>query len=222
VIGKGFPHPDADRTIVGVVGDAALFARRGKFAGEEYVPLQPRHYAEAVLVAKGRVDAKSLLEPLRAAAGFADVRVLPKTVLLAPAYNARFRGPRLARLISLLVAVLVLALACLGIAGVVAYAVKVRTREIGIRRALGADASRVCVLLVRQLAVPVSAGLILGIALGESASRMLAREPFYLAAHDVRGSLAAMLVFVLAALIAALAPASRALSIDPVRALRHE
>lgn len=222
VIGKRFPQPHSTRTIVGVAGDAALFARRGNFAGEEYVPLEPGQYAEAVLVARGRIGAESLLDPLRQAARLADARVLPRTVRLQSAYDARFRAPRLARLISGLVAALVLALACLGIGGVVAYAVKVRTKEIGIRRALGADARRVCALLLRQLAVPVGVGLAAGAALGVAASQTLAGEPFYLTAPDTRGSVFAILIFVLAALIAALAPASRALAIDPVHALRHE
>ena len=221
-VGKGFPQRTSERTIVGIVADAAIFARRGDFSGEEYVPLEPAQYAEAVLVARSRGDAESLLDPLRQGARAADARVLPKTVLLQSAYEARFRGPRLTRLFSGLIAMLVLSLACLGIAGVVAYAVRVRTREIGIRRALGADGVRVCVLLLRQLMVPVLSGLIAGTALGGFASRLLAGEPFFLTAADARGSAAALLLFVLAAFAAALGPASRALSIDPVRALRHQ
>jgi predicted permease len=222
VIGKGFPQPHSKRTIVGVAGDAALFARQDQFSGEEYVPLSSAQYAEAVLVARSRNGAESLLHPLRQAARLADGRVLPKTVVLTSAYETRFRAPRLARLISGLVATLVLALACLGIGGVVAYAVKVRTKEIGIRRALGADARRVCGLLLRQLTIPVGIGVTAGTALGIAASQVLARDPFYLTAPDARGSVLAIIVFVLAALIAALAPVSRALAIDPVRALRHE
>jgi predicted permease len=171
VIGKGFPHPRSDRTIVGVVGDAALVARRGNLTGEEYVPMQAAQYADAVLIARSRGSAELLLDPLRQAARLSDPRVLPKTVLLASAYEARFRTPRLARLISGLVASLVLALACLGIAGVIAYSVKVRTKEIGIRRALGADATQVCALLLRQLTWPIAAGLLAGTVVGITATQ---------------------------------------------------
>ena len=221
VIGKGFPTAQSKRTIVGVVGDAALVPRRGDFDGEEYIPMREGQYSEAVLVAKSRGGPELLLEPLRTAARFADERVLPKTLLVAPAYEARFRAPRLASLISGLVAALVLGLACLGIAGVVAYGVKVRTKEIGIRRALGADAPRLCGLLLRQLALPVSLGTVAGTAIGVAVTRLLAQESLHLPISDATPALA-IFVFVLSALLAGLAPASRALSVDPVRALRHD
>jgi len=121
-----------------------------------------------------------------------------------------------------LVAVLVLALACLGIFGVVAYAAKLRTKEIGIRRALGADAPRVVGLLLRQLAWPVGLGMVIGTAAGVVASRLLGKAPFYLAVTDVTAPGAALAVFTIASLAAAVAPASRAMLLDPVRALRHE
>jgi ABC-type antimicrobial peptide transport system permease subunit len=143
-------------------------------------------------------------------------------VAISKAGAIALRRPRLARLISALVAGLVLGLACVGIAGVVAYAVKARTKEIGIRRALGADASRVCALVVGELAWPVALGMTAGIALGVMASRLLAADPFYLTIADATAPLPAVVLFLLAALAAALAPASRALTIDPVRTLRHD
>lgn len=221
VIGKAYPTHRSDRTIIGVAGDADLSGRRNP-GGEEYVPLEEAQYAQAVLVARSRSDPEALLNPLRVAAREADGRVLPKTVLLTPAYEKRFRGPWLASLISGLVAALVLGLACLGIAGVVAYAVKVRTKEIGIRRALGADLTCLCALLLRQLALPVGLGLVAGTALGFAASRLLAQDPFYLTVIDPAGPGLAVLLFVVAAFIAALAPASRASAIDPIIALRHD
>ena len=222
VIGKRYPTERSDRQIVGVVGDATLLPPRIQTDGTEYVPMKPRAFGAAVLVAKSHGDPAGIADALRSVARNADARVLPRTVMLAPAYESRFRLPRLARLVSSLVAVLVLALACFGIAGIVAYAVKVRTKELGIRRALGANGPRLCGVVLRQLLVPVVLGGVLGVVAGLEASRVLARDPFNLAIGDAGVSAVALSLFVLSALTAALAAASRALSIDPIRALRHD
>ena len=222
VIGKAYPTSKSARRIVGVVGDAALTPLRGDYAGDEYIPFKTSQYSEAVLVAKGRVGPDVVVEALRSAARQADSRVLPKTVILAASFDSRFRMQRLARLVSGVVAALVLALACLGIAGVVAYSVKVRTKELGIRRALGANPSRLVGVLLRQLSIPVGSGVALGAAVGLAASQALAHDPFNLAVGSTTVSILALVLFLVFALASALAAASRALSIDPIRALRHD
>ena len=186
------------------------------------MPLGPGQYGGAVLLAKSRASAGTLLTPLHAAARAADARVQPITRLLAHEYERGLRAPMLASTIAALVAALVLTLACLGIFGVVAYAVKLRTKEIGIRRALGADAPRVIVTLLRQLVWPVAIGMAVGTMGGLVASRLLAGRPFHLAVTDVVAPTVALAVFALSGLAAALIPASRATSEDPVRALRYE
>ena len=102
------------------------------------------------------------------------------------------------------------------------YAVKLRTKEIGIRRAPGADAPRVFATLLRQLAWPVTIGMLAGTAAGVLASRLLGCALFHLAATDPVAPAAALAIFALAGLGAALRPASRAMRADPVHALRHE
>jgi hypothetical protein len=102
------------------------------------MPLGPQHYQDAVLLAKSRANPRGLVAPLRAVAKRADPRVFPESRLLIDEYQAKLRGPRLANAIAGGVAGLVLTLACPGIFGVVSYAMKLRAKEIGIRRALGA------------------------------------------------------------------------------------
>ena len=102
-----------------------------------------------------------------------------------------------------------------------AYSVKSGERD-GIRRALGADAPRVFATLLRQLAWPVSVGMLIGTAAGLLASRLLAGAPFHLAVADAISPMAALSVFALAGFAAALLPASRAMREDPVQALRYE
>lgn len=115
-----------------------------------------------------------------------------------------------------------LTLACLGIFGVVSYGVKLRAKEIGIRRALGAGASRVYATLLHRLVWPVGIGIALGTAAGFGASVVLGHSPFHLAVADATAPALAFTVFALAGLAAALVPASWAVRADPVRALRHE
>lgn len=222
VVGRPFPKTKPNRTVIGIAGDASVMQLRAADGAEEYMPLAPSHFPGAVLLAKARTNPQGLLQPLRAAARAIDSRVLPNTRLLVNDYAAGLRGPRLASTIAGLVASLVLTLACLGIFGVVSYAVKLRTKEIGIRRALGADAARVYGTLLRQLAWPVGLGMAIGVAAGYGASKLLGGEPFFLAVTEVRVPVAALAVFAAAGLVAALIPASRAVRADPVRALRHE
>jgi predicted permease len=222
VLGRGYPKSKPTRTIVGVARDAMILDLRASNSAEEYNPLEPYHYIGAVLLVKTRTTPQGVLLPLQAAARSADGRVQPTTRVLSADYEERLRQPALASTIAGLVAVLVLTLACLGIFGVVAYTVKLRTREIGIRRALGAGAPSILATVLRQLVWPIGIGIVVGMAAGLVASRLLGGKPFYLAVTDATAPSAALLVFVLAGLAAAIFPASRAMYDDPIRALRHE
>jgi hypothetical protein len=222
VLGKGYPRSKPTRTIVGVAGDASVIQLRASDSAEEYMPLRAGDYPGAVLLARSRTEPELLLQPMYQAARSADSRLQPRMRLLRADYARALQGPRLASVISVLIAALVLVLASLGIFGVVAYAVELRTKEIGIRRALGADAPRVYAALVRQLAWPVGVGMLAGTVAGGFASRLLARAPFHLAVSDPAAPTVALVVFALAALAASVLPASRAMKTDPLQALRHE
>ena len=222
VVGERYPRTKPTRTIVGVAADAMVAELRASNAAEEYMPLRRGDYQSAVLLAKSRSNPQHLLTLLHDAARAADGRVQPSTHLLVKEYERNLRAPALASTIAALVAGLVLTLACLGIFGVVAYAVKLRTKEIGIRRALGADTRAVFATLLRQLAWPAGSGVVAGTAAGFAASRVLAGSPFHLAIPDALAPTAALTIFVLAGLAAALVPASRAMRADPVDALRQE
>ena len=222
VVGKGYPRSNPNRTIVGVSADASILQLRASDSAEEYMPLGPGDYAGSVLLARSRTEPGRIVSAMYEAAREHDRRIQPATRLLTAEYDRALRAPRLASAIAGLVAALVLMLACLGVFGVVAYAVKLRTKEIGIRRALGADAPRVYAALLRQLAWPVGVGMVVGISAGIAASRFFAGPPFHLAVADPIAPAGALLVFALAGLAASLVPASRAMKSDPLQALRHE
>jgi len=113
-------------------------------------------------------------------------------------------------------------LAAVGIYGVMAYAVTQRTREIGIRMALGATSSSVMTLVVKQALILVFSGLILGIAGALGLTRFLANELYGVTATDPATFVEVSLGLVLIAVLASLIPTRRAVSVDPTVALRHE
>ena len=222
VLGRGYPRRDPKRTIVGVAADAGFVQPQATDRAQEYRPLDGDAWQRAVLTVRSRTGPDVLPALLMAAARGEDARVQPSVTLLRADYERLLRGPRLTSLIGTIVGALVLMLACLGIFGVTAYAARLRTKEIGIRRALGADAPRIYAVLLRQLAWPVGVGMAAGSAAGIGAGRVLAGAPFHLAAADPVAPAAALLVFLAAAGLAAIVPVSRALKSDPLHALRHE
>ncbi|MEP6730869.1 MAG: ABC transporter permease [bacterium] len=129
------------------------------------------------------------------------------------------------RMISILAssfALLATLLAGVGLYGVLSYSVAQRTREIGVRMALGADGARVRRLVMRQVSVMLLIGSVVGIAaalaLGRAARSML----FGLEGHDPVAVAAAVVLLAFVALVAGFIPARRAALIDPMNALRYD
>ena len=110
-------------------------------------------------------------------------------------FDRRMLGPRLTSAIASGVGLLTLALACLGIFGVVSYGVALRTKEIGIRVALGAQQPALFRAIVRQVLTPVGVGVVIGLALAIPAGLALGTEPFYLESTDPVTIAAALAVF---------------------------
>jgi ABC-type antimicrobial peptide transport system permease subunit len=113
-----------------------------------------------------------------------------------------------------------LLLAAIGIYGVMGYFVSRRTQEIGIRMALGATRADVVRLVVRQAAVPLGAGLVLGVLASLALTGVLQAELFGVSARDPRTLAVVAVLLAFVGLLATLIPARRAASIDPTRALR--
>ena len=114
------------------------------------------------------------------------------------------------------------ALAAIGIYGVMAYAVTERTREIGIRTALGAERSDVMRLVLGQSMALTAAGITVGMAGAAAATRYLEGMLFGLTRLDPATFIAMTLMFGVVAAIASFVPAYRATKVDPLIALRHE
>ena len=117
---------------------------------------------------------------------------------------------------------LAIVLAATGVYGIMAYAVTRRTREIGIRMALGAKPSQVLSVVIAHTALLVAIGTVAGLGLALAAGRLFSQILYGVSATDPLTYALAIGLMAAIALSACLVPARRAISVDPVRALRTE
>ena len=128
----------------------------------------------------------------------------------------------MAAALALAFAVVALVLSAVGLYSVMAYIVSQRTREIGIRMALGARRLDVLNLITKQGMKLAALGIVIGFALSLALSRALSAVLIDVSAYDVTIFLAVPVLLAAVALVACLVPARRATKIDPLKALRYE
>jgi ABC-type antimicrobial peptide transport system permease subunit len=117
---------------------------------------------------------------------------------------------------------LAVALAAIGLFGLMSYSVARRTNEIGVRMALGADRGRVLLLIMRESMLLVGLGAVIGLVAAAASTRVIASQLFGLAATDVTTHAAAAAIVVAVSALAGYLPARRASRVDPMVALRYE
>jgi predicted permease len=133
-----------------------------------------------------------------------------------------FNQERLMARLTSLFGILALSLAAIGLYGVTAYTVERRTREIGVRVAVGANRTNVIAMVLRGAFRQVAIGLVVGLALAFAAGRLIESQLFEVRGHNPLAVAGAALLLALFAIVAGLVPARRASRIDPVSALRAE
>jgi macrolide transport system ATP-binding/permease protein len=214
----------ASSQVVGIARDVHSMDLRKIDESYLYLPLsQTRQWTRTLLV---RTEADPT--PLLSAIGLEVRRVDPNLpVIVAPVHTLISMDPyfvisRVGGVLASIVGALGLLLACMGVYGMVSYSVAQRTREIGIRTALGAQGGQVIRLVLGEGLQPILAGMAIGVAASAGASRLLAATLFGLNPFDAVSFSGVSLLLGAIALIATYLPARRAMRVDPMVALRHE
>jgi putative ABC transport system permease protein len=217
--------PNAWLTVVGVVGDTrqtGLYEQKLEF----YVPYaQERRsfVAPRDLVVRTKSDPGVIAAAVRNAVWSVDKdQPISKVRTLDQVFAAAISQERFQALMLGLFAALALLLACVGLYGVISYAVVQRTHEIGVRMALGAQPVHVLSLVIRQGMTLTLAGLIVGIVAGTFVTRVLTDLLFGVTPRDPLTFAGVPVLLLLVALLACYIPARRATRIDPLIALRSE
>ncbi len=210
-------------TIIGVARDVRGSGLEIQPKPEAYFPLEQENYHTTLtFVARGNAGVeralqraiRSEMKSLDAALPVANYRTMERVVADAVA------RPRFSTVLFGLFAITALLLTVIGLYGVVAYAASQRTREIGIRIALGAQARQVLLLVIRQGMLPALIGLVLGIAGAFALTRLLTNQLYDVKSTDPLTYCAVAVVLLVVALFACWLPARRAAGLDPLVALR--
>ena len=218
------PTTTLDIEIVGLVADAKYSEVKDAIPPLFYIPYrQDPTIGDINVYLRSPNDPRQLMPAITSTMARLDPN-LPLNELKTLAQQVR-ENVFLDRLISTLsaaFAVVATLLAAIGLYGVLAFTVAQRTREIGVRMALGADASRVRGLVMGQVAVITVVGGVIGLAGAFGLGRLSQSLLFEMQGTDPLVFTAAGVVLALVALAAGYVPARRAASIDPMRALRYE
>jgi putative ABC transport system permease protein len=209
--------------IVGVVGEARY---RGvdRVSLDVYVPSPQSAWAPRTLVVRSAGPEPgtllgSIREELRQLEP--DARAV-NTATTARLIDDSLMGPRFNTAVLGLFGLLALGIAAVGLYGVLAYDLALRTRELGVRMALGATPDRLLRLALRRGLLLAGSGLVVGLLAAGLASRVLAGQLFGVAALDVSTFVTTPLVLLTVAALASLVPARRASRVDPLVALRED
>ncbi len=221
-VGKSF-EMGADRyTVVGVCGSARLVSPEDSDAVEVYELAGEDLMPSMVLLLRTSIPPEGIAHQATAAAKAIDPRLFPEVQLMKEAFRGKLEVSEYVALAAGLPGLIALLLACLGILGLVSFAVSQRTKEIGIRMALGAKPADVLSTVMRQFAWPIGVGFLIGIAAAAALSQILRQVLYGVSNLDPISYLAAIAIFAITTAIAVVLPAKRALRIDPMRALHYE
>jgi putative ABC transport system permease protein len=215
------------KTIVGVAGDVRSRGPAGQVDPEFYLPVDQapddawRWVGQSMTMVVRSHNSADAITAMRSAVGALDSSLPLFDVESAnDAFRAVLAPARFNALLLGTLAFIGLALSAAGIFGVIAYFVALRTHEIGVRRALGASATDVLWLLLRQGVQPVLLGLTCGTVASLFAAQLLRSALYNVGPGDAPTFITVALALAVVALAAILIPARRAMRIEPTRALQ--
>jgi putative ABC transport system permease protein len=217
-------HRDKPMTVIGIVGDVRSADLATEPSPQHFVPYRqrPERATFGVLLLRTTLPPTSLAQTARSQLRVIDANVLTQA---EPYTDIRARSLGDRRFVMTVLggfALLALLLAAIGIYGVLSYAVAQRTREIGVRMALGAARMRVVGMVLQDSLAPVVLGSAIGVAGAIACTRVMGAMLYGISATDPLTFVAVVAVLLAVAVIASVVPAARAARVDPIVALREE
>jgi putative ABC transport system permease protein len=209
-------------TIAGVVGDVREYGLEHSVGDEVYLPIDQSGFAGS-LVLRTTVDPMSIVPLIRKALHDVDPQLaVDQVATIERLQHESLTSPRITTLLLGIFAGLALVISASGIGGIMALTVSQRTRELGIRMALGQSKSSVVGMVVRQGLIVALAGTALGLIGAMVLGRLLASLLYATSPTDISTFAGVSLLFVAVSGLACFLPAHRVTRIDPFTALRQE
>ncbi|MEP6622049.1 MAG: FtsX-like permease family protein, partial [bacterium] len=221
----GFPAGRIEpwSTVVGVVDDTRMPEVHGDVAAVQVYSLVPRRLGDVPIIVRTAMSGDASAPMIKHAIASVHPAVFVRPTLSGDTYLRNGLAPtRFAMALITVFAVLAVVLAAVGLYGVIAYGVSQRTREIGVRVALGAEPNTVMRLVVGGGVRLAAAGVVIGVAVAIAVTRVLESMLYAVSPADPLTFGAVVLLITAIALLASYVPARRALRIDPADALRAD
>jgi len=222
-IGRHLKVGRDDVEIVGLVKNSYYQTLREKMWPLIYLPVKQTQSSGFTLLVRTTLPPKPALSEIEHAIHIVDPKL--------PIYGAQqmpdlidqgITSERMLTFLSNLFSGLVTLLCCIGVAGLIAYAVSRRTREIGVRFAIGAQKSDVAKMFLRESAFLLGTGIAIGIPLAVASARILSSLLYKVQPTDGFILISTIAVFFTAGILASAMPVRKATRIEPMEALRHE
>ena len=224
MMAQGINRPP-DYEIVGVFADARYDDVRGSIPRQTFVAMDThaRNISSINVHVRIEGDPRQISPLLRQQVQRVDPNLVVSDMrTMNDQLNMRISNERMLSFLSVGLALLATLLAVVGLHGVLAFVVMRRTREIGIRMALGAQAGNVIFLVLREILLVILIGIAVGALGGVLCGRYVESQLFGIKAFDQLVFIVSIATLLVASLIAAFIPAWRASRLDPMRALHHE
>jgi predicted permease len=229
-IGKSFMfgHPKTEqqpkwRTIVGVVADTKLYGLANLSRLEVYVPFRQAPSGQMDLLVKSRVDPAALTSAMRSAVYSVDKdQSIASVATMKQLVDNSLATRRMTLVLLGLFSALALTLGAIGIYGVISYSVAQRTREIGVRMALGAPRGGVFRMVIGQGVRLAGTGIAIGILAALGLARLMSSLLYQVSSADFETFTFVAVLLLMVAFAASYIPARRAISVEPIVALRYE
>lgn len=225
LLGLGSAH-FPPMTIIGIVADVKHISLREAPAPEMYVPYPQKPYPSMLtmhIVLRTPLTERAVMGSVRRALHSLDPELpLARVTTLQTIVSDSMKQSRFAMLLLAVFGALAIGLACIGIYGVISFGVVQRTREIGVRMALGAQPGDMFRMIILQGARLAGIGIAIGLLACFSAARILTGFLYGVRATDPLTFTAVSLLLIGVAIMACVLPARRATRIDPMIALRYE